>query len=64
MTRTRPFTMIGALVFAIVALLHLYRLFTHFQVVLGSHDIPMWTSYVGVLIPGLLALMMYRESRS
>jgi uncharacterized membrane protein YdbT with pleckstrin-like domain len=64
MTRTRPFTMIVAIIFAIMALLHLYRLFTHFQVVLGSHTIPMWASYVGIVIPGLLALMLYRESRS
>ena len=64
MTRTRPFTMIGAIIFAIVALLHLYRLFTHFQVVLGSHSIPMWASYVGVVVPGLLAILMYRESKA
>jgi hypothetical protein len=56
--------MIAAIIFTIVALLHLYRLFTHFQVILGSHTIPMWWSYVGVAVPGLLALMLYRESRS
>jgi hypothetical protein len=64
MTRNRPFTMIAAFIFAIVALLHLYRLFTHFQVILGSHTIPMWVSYVGLVVPGLLALMLFRESRS
>ena len=37
---TRPFTMIAAIIFAIMALLHIYRLLTHFQVVLGSHVIP------------------------
>ena len=45
MTRTRPFTLIAAILFAITALLHLYRLFTHFQVVAGSHEIPQWASY-------------------
>ena len=64
MASTKPFTLIAALIFAIVALLHVYRLFTQFQVVLGSHAIPMWVSYVGVLVPGLLAIMLYRESRS
>ena len=64
MTRTRPFTTIAAIIFAIVALLHVYRLFTHFQVIYGSHPMPMWTSYLGIVIPGLLALMLYRESRS
>jgi hypothetical protein len=63
MTRTRPFTTIAAIIFAIVALLHLYRLFTHFQVILGNHTIALWWSYVGVVVPGLLAVMLYRESR-
>ena len=40
MTRSRPFTLIASLIFAIMALLHIYRLFTHFQVILGSHEIP------------------------
>lgn len=60
---TKPFTLIAAIIFAIVALLHLYRLFTYYQVILGTHAIPMWVSYLGVLIPGLLAVMLYRESR-
>ena len=61
---TRPFTLIAALIFAVMALLHVYRLFTHFQVVMGSHTIPMWASYVGIIVPGLLAIMLYRESKS
>jgi len=64
MTGRKTFTLIAAIIFAIVALLHVYRLFTHFQVILGSHTVPMWVSYLGVLIPGLLAVMLYRESRS
>jgi len=60
---TRPFTMIAALIFAIMALLHVYRLFTHFQVVLGSHEIPMWMSYVAIVVAGALAIGLFRESR-
>ena len=60
---SRPFTFIAALIFALMALLHVYRLFTHFQVILGSHTIPMWVSYLGVVVPGVLAIMLYRESR-
>ena len=64
MTRSRPFTTFAAIIFAIIALAHVYRLFTHFQIILGSHAIPMWMSYFGVLIPGILAVMLFRESRS
>jgi hypothetical protein len=61
---TRPFTLISALVFFAVALLHVYRIFTHFQVVLGSHAMPMWFSYFGVIIPALLAILLLRESKT
>ena len=61
---TRPFTLISALVFFAVALLHVYRIFTHFQVVLGSHTIPLWFSYFGAVIPALLAILLLRESKA
>ncbi len=61
---TKPFTMIAALVFFAVALVHVYRIFTHFQVVMGSHVIPMWISYFGIVIPALIAIMLLRESKT
>jgi len=60
---TRPFTLIAALIFALMALIHVYRLFTDFQVVIGSHVIPMWASYVAIVVAGGLAIGLYRESR-
>jgi lipopolysaccharide export LptBFGC system permease protein LptF len=60
---TRPFTTIAAIIFAIMALLHVYRLFTHFQVVLGSHVIPQSASYAAILVAGALAIGLFRESR-
>jgi hypothetical protein len=64
MTRTRPFTLIAAIIFGIMALLHIYRLFTDFQVVLGSHVMPQWLSIVGILATGILSIGLFRESRS
>jgi uncharacterized membrane protein YdbT with pleckstrin-like domain len=64
MTRSRPFTLIASLIFAIMALLHIYRLFTHFQVVLGTHEIPMTVSYLAIVVAAILAWGCYRESRS
>jgi hypothetical protein len=61
---TKPFTMIAALIFFAMALLHLYRIFTHFQVIVGSHVIPQWCSYFGLVIPALLGILLLRESRS
>jgi len=60
---SKPFTMIAALVFFAIALVHVYRIFTHFQVIIGSHEIPLWVSYFGVVIPALIAILLLRESR-
>jgi chromate transport protein ChrA len=60
----KPFTLIAAILFALAALLHVYRLFTHFQVVAGSHDIPQWASIVAIVVAGILAYGLFRESRS
>ena len=60
---TRPFTRIAAIIFAIMALLHVYRLFTHFQVVLGSHVIPQSASIAAIIVAGALAVGLFRESR-
>jgi hypothetical protein len=64
MSRSRPFTLIAAAIFFVIGLLHLYRLFTHFQVILGSHEIPMSLSYVAILVSVVLAWGCFRESRS
>jgi len=60
---TRPFTWITSAIFALMAIAHLYRLFTHFQIIIGSHVIPEWVSSVGVVIPAVLSWMLCREAR-
>ena len=39
MSTNRPFTLIAAIIFLVMALVHAYRLATHFQVIIGSHTI-------------------------
>jgi len=60
---SRPITTIAAIIFAVIALLHVYRLFTHFQVVLGSHVIPETASYAAIVVAGALAIGLWREAR-
>jgi hypothetical protein len=56
--------MIAALVFFAIALVHVYRVFTHFQIIVGSHEIPQWFSYFGIGIPALLAILLLRENKA
>ena len=60
---SRPFTWIALAIFALMAVIHLYRLYSHFQIVLGSHVIPMWVSYVAIVVTALLSWMLCREAR-
>ena len=59
----RPFTTIAAILFALAALLHLYRLFTHFRVVFGSHEISQTLSIVAIVVAAVLSWGLFRESR-
>ena len=60
---TQPFTWIASAIFAVMALLHIYRLFTHFQIIVGSHAIPEWVSYVAIVVTAGLSWMLCREAR-
>jgi hypothetical protein len=59
----RPFTTIAAIIFGLMALLHAYRLATHFQVIIGSHTIAQGLSWVAVVLTGLLSYGLFREAK-
>ena len=60
----KPFTKLAAVLLGIVALAHLYRVLRPFEVVVAGHAVPEWVSLVGLVVPGVLAVMLWRESRS
>ena len=65
MTRTRPFTLLAAIIFGLMALVHLYRLLIHpFPVMIGHHPIGQAVSIVAIAITALLSVMLFRESRA
>jgi hypothetical protein len=59
----KPFTMIAAALFAIAMLLHIYRLFTHYQITAGSHAIPQSASYVAIIVAAIMTWGLYQESK-
>jgi uncharacterized integral membrane protein len=56
--------LIAAAIFALMMLLHVYRLVTDFQIVLGSHSMPMSVSWLAIVVTGVLAVTLYRESQT
>jgi hypothetical protein len=50
------------MVFGLVCLVHAWRLVEHFDVRIGSQQIPMWPSAVAALVSGVLSFWMWRAS--
>ena len=59
----KPFAMITVIFLALVALVHLVRLLFAWEVTVQGIVIPVWVSAIAVVIPGALAIMLWRESR-
>jgi hypothetical protein len=62
-TMGKPFTYIAALLLLVVAAAHAYRLYAGLSIVVGAHDIPLWVSWPGAIVPALLGLMLFAEAR-
>lgn len=60
----KPFTIAAITIFGFVAIGHLLRLVFGWTVVVNGIQIPMWASVVGLVVPGGLVCMLWRESRS
>lgn len=52
----KSFFVISALIFFGVALAHLSRFITHWEIVIAGWIVPQWVSIPGLIVPGLLAL--------
>jgi hypothetical protein len=63
MSAYRPFTLLAAIIFGLMALLHVYRIITHFQVILGSHTIAQAVSWIALLATAGLSVMLFREAK-
>lgn len=63
MSRSRPFTLIAAALFAVMAAGHAYRIVMPFRVRVGDFFLPEWASWFGLAFAGLLSVMLFRERR-
>jgi len=59
----RPFTSLAAIIFAVIAFVHLLRLVYGWAVTIVGADVPTWTSVLGLLVAGGLAAGLWLESR-
>jgi len=59
----KPFTTIAAVIFALIAFVHILRVFLGWEVTVNRMAVPMWASVVGLVIAAGLAVMLLREAR-
>lgn len=58
----KPFTTLAIAIFTIVAVVHLLRIILGWEVTIQGTVVPMWASYLGLLIAAGLAFLLWRES--
>jgi hypothetical protein len=63
MAGRKPFTLIAAVIFALMALVHCYRLIDPFPVTIHGQSLGQGPSIVALLITGLLSFGLFREAR-
>ena len=57
----KSFTAITVVFLALIAVVHLLRLFTGWEIIVVEFVIPVWWSVFGLVVAGGLALMVWRE---
>ena len=55
--------LIASVIFGIIALLHLLRSIFSWQLVIGNFNVPLYFSYIIVIVFGYLAWHIYGESK-
>ena len=58
----KAFSIVAGLIFTLVALFHLVRIFMEWTVIIGDWSIPMWVSWIALVVAGGLALLGLRLS--
>jgi hypothetical protein len=55
-------SLVAGIIFALVALLHLVWIFMEWPVIIGDWSIPIWASWIALVVAGGLALLGLRHS--
>jgi hypothetical protein len=48
----KTFTIIASVIFGVVALFHVLRIFLGWPAVIGGWTVPMWLSWIGLVVAG------------
>ncbi len=62
--RHKDYCLVSGVLFALVALAHLLRILYGMSVQVDQIDVPMFASWIGLLVPGALAVWAFRINRA
>jgi hypothetical protein len=60
----KTFSLVAGVIFAVVALFHLVRIFMQWPVIIGDWSVPKSVSWVALIVSGGLALLGLRLGQS
>jgi len=56
----KTFLAVAGVIFAVVALVHLARIALGWQIMIGSWTVPMWVSWIALVVAGALSFFGLR----
>jgi hypothetical protein len=56
-----PFSIVASLIFAVIAVVHVYRLISPFAIQIGSLAVPQSASWLGLIVAGGLSFWGFRS---
>ena len=63
MMEQKTFSVIAGVIFALVALVHLVRIYFGWSIVIGGWSVPMWPSWIAFVVAGALSYFGLRTVR-
>ena len=60
----KPASLVAAILFAFIAVVHFLRIVLHTEVIVGGVVVPMWFSGVGCVAAAVLSVLVFLEAKS
>jgi uncharacterized membrane protein len=62
--KPRGYLIVSGVIFLVVAIMHLMRLISGWEITCDGSMVPMWISYAGLPLAGLLSIWAFRLARN
>jgi Mn2+/Fe2+ NRAMP family transporter len=56
----KTYLVVAGVIFTLVALFHLVRIYMEWPVIIGDWSVPKWVSWVALIVAGFLAIVGFR----